>query len=303
MRNSTLLLALSASLHGGAQSFPFPTSNATWVQYFEVMITMPPLPQFVTTSTANFCVDGSDTLIAGTSYTRLLHCDADYVGGIREEDAAVYFFPADSTQEYLLYDFGAAVGDTLYDVYVNELLATGSAGWMGTRLVDVVVTGSAPHPDYGGRIAMQLQTLDPDLGTDSEWIEGMGCIHGLFTLNPINISEYWYGLDCFSHNDTTYWNGWYTEAAGNCVPQFVGVEELHPARVDLFPNPTTDRIQVRGKALSMDLLLIDLAGRVHRPKVLVRREDIIELDLGTLPAGVYQLMAWAGNSLGRVVKQ
>lgn len=304
MRHPLLLCGLAASLTVSAQSFPFPTSDATWVQYFEVMVTPPPVPQFVWTSTANFCMDGSDTLIAGTSYTQLRQCGADFVGGIREEDGAVYFFPADSTQEYLLYDFGAAVGDTLYDIYVNEPLALGGAsGWMGTQLVDVVVTSSAPNLNYGGRIGVQVQAIEEFVQDNSEWIEGMGCIHGLFTFNPINISEYWYGLDCFSHNDTTYWNGWYAENEGSCTPQFMGMNELRAKRVLLFPNPTTGLVQVIGHTAVGDLLLLDPAGRTHRAPTLVRSANGIELDLTGLPAGVYQLVSNEGRSLGSVVKQ
>lgn len=297
MRTPLLLSALAGSLTLSAQSFPFPSSDATWVQYFEVMITPPPVPQFVWMSTANFCMDGSDTLIAGTGYTQLRHCGADFVGGIREEDGAVYFFPADSTQEYLLYDFGAAVGDTLYGIYVNEELGLGgSSGWMGTQLIDVKVMTSAPNPNYGDRIGVQVQALDPFIGMDSEWIEGMGCVHGLFTFNPLNVSQYWYGLDCFSHTDTTYWNGWYAENPGICVPQFMSVKEQRGTVVRAYPNPSTGVVRVEG--LIGAVMVRDALGRIVRVPVMRVSHEVLDLDLTALPAGLYT----AQDGTGRMVR-
>ncbi len=286
MRTHLLLAILCVPLMLSAQGFPFPSSSATWVQYYEVMVTPPPFPQFEWTSTANFCVDGTDTLIAGTSYAQLHYCGADFVGGLREEDGAVYFFPADSTQEYLLYDFGAAVGDTLRDIYVNEPLAFGGAsGWMGVRLVDVVVTASTPNPNFGGRISVQVRAIEDLVVEDSQWIEGMGCMHGLFTFNPLNISEYWYGLNCFSHTDTTYWNGWYTVAPGICAPQFMSVKERRATQVRAYPNPSNGLVRVEG--VDSRVIVRDALGRsVQVPMTRVAHE-VIDLDLSSLPVGLY----------------
>jgi hypothetical protein len=304
MRNATLLLALSASLHLSAQDFPFPTSDATWVQYFEVMVSPPPAPTFELASTSNFCMDGSDTLIAGTSYTRLEYCNEGYVGGIRSVDEAVYFFPADSTQEYMLYDFGAAVGDTIFDVYVDEPLATGSEGWMGKRLIDVVVTAKAPSNAYGGRITMQVFAYEADLGMDSEWIEGIGSVFGLFTFNPLNISEYWYGMECMSHNGTTYWNGSYTELPGTCEPQYMSVPEKERTVIATYPNPTVGVVRVQGLDARMELRVHDALGRMMPVGPIRVGSDAVELDLSAVPAGMYVLSSMAqGGSWHAVLRK
>jgi hypothetical protein len=305
MRNATLLLTLSASLHLSAQNFPFPTSDATWVQYFEVMISPPPIPTWQLWSTSNFCMDGSDTLIAGITYTRLEQCNAGYVGGIRSVDESVYFFPADSTQEYMLYDFGAAVGDTIFDVYVDELLATGSEGWMGKRLVDVVVTAKAPSSAYGGRIVMQVQAIDPDIGLDSEWIEGIGCIHGLFTLNPLNVSQYWYGLECFNHNDTTFWNGSYTETPGTCAPINMSVDNnaKDALLVNVFPSPTSGIVNIASDFPLNGLLVRDALGRSVDLPNMRYGQGALQLDLGAQPSGLYLICNAEGRMLGRVMRE
>lgn len=297
MRTPVLLSALAGSLTLTAQNFPFPDSAATWVQYFEVMITPPPVPTFAWMSSANLCMDGSDTLIAGNNYTQLRYCNAGYVGGIREDAGEVFFFPADSTQEYLLYDFAAAVGDTVHAIYVNEPLATGgSSGWVGTRLVDVVVTATGPDPNFGGRVHVQVQATDPLIGMNSEWIEGMGCIHGLFTFNPLNVSEYWLGMACFSHQETTYWNGWYTESPGICALQYAGVDELRTPRARAYPNPTTGLVRVEG--MGGTVTVRDAVGRNVQVPVTRVSHEVLDLDLGTLPAGLYT----AHDAMGRTVR-
>lgn len=305
MRHATLLLTLSTSLHLSAQDFPFPTSDATWVQYYEVMWTPPPFPQWGLASTANFCMYGSDTLIAGNNYARLDHCNAGYVGGIRSVDEAVYFYPADSTQEYLLYDFGAEVGDTLYGVYVSEYLATGTLGWgwPETQLIDVVVTVKDLSSAYGGRIAMQVYY--PLFGMDSEWIEGIGSIYGLFTFNPLNVSKYWYGLHCMSHNGTTYWNGGYTETPGTCAPLSVGLDELTAAGTNatLFPNPTTGIVVLTGFDTRNGLLVRDALGRLVDLPAARYTNEAVQLDLSTLPSGLYIVSNTDGQIVGRVMRE
>jgi hypothetical protein len=305
MRHTILLVMLPIGLQLSAQSFPFPTSDATWVQYFEVLMPPPPLNTYYWVSTANFCMDGSDTLIAGNSYTRLDYCNAvGYVGGIRSVGEAVYFFPADSTQEYLLYDFGAAVGDTLDGVYVNEFLATGGfQGWQETQLMDLVVTAAAPSSAYGGRIAMQVQTVDPDWGLDSEWIEGIGSIHGLFALNPLNVSKYWYGMQCMSHLGTTYWNGNYTETPGTCAPQNVGFDEKERRVITAYPNPTAGVVRVQGVGVRMELRVHDAIGRTVPVPATRVASDAVELDLGAVPAGMYVLSSMTQGGSWHAVLQ
>ena len=305
MRQPLLLTALASSITLSAQDFPFPDSAATWVQYFEVMVTPPPLPIFAWQSTGNLCMDGSDTLIGGTSYTRLLNCGEGYVGGIRSVDEAVYFFPADSAQEYLLYDFGAQVGDTLHDVYINEPLGLGgSGGFVLTALVDVVVQESAPSAAYGGRRLVRVYAFDPVIGMDSEWIEGIGCKHGLFTLNPLNVSEYWYGLYCFSHLDTTYWAQGYTEIPGSdCPPQYAGIADQPVQDGKVYPNPTTGSVRVDGLDVRRGVRVLDALGHVVRVPIARVSTTSVDVDLSGQPTGVYQVVTDEGRAVGRVVKQ
>ena len=285
----------------GAQAqvnFPFPDSAATWVQYYETMVSPPPLPTFEWVSTANFCMDGTDTLIAGTTFTRLSDCAGGYVGGIRQDTGAVYFQPADSAQAYLLYDFGVSMGDTLRDVYVNELLGTGTGGWMNADLIDLVVTSSAPSTNYDGRIEVQGYALDLGMGTDFQWVEGIGSIHGLFTLNPLNVSGYWYGIHCMSHRDTVRWEegAWFVNTPGSCSPQYVGIAEEAGAPFSVYPNPTTGTVFVdAGEQRIEEVRISDTMGRTE-PILLAGHATLLALDLGDRATGLYMLHLRSGRS-------
>lgn len=305
MRHTTFLL-LSISLGTQAQvNFPFPDSDATWVQYYEVMVSPPPLPTFEWQTTANFCMDGSDTLLLGQSYTKLAYCQGGYVGGIRVEDGAVLFFPADSLQEYLLYDFTVQLGDTLHDVYVNEELGIGTPLWMNAGLVDMVVSAVGPQPDYDDRIVVQADAFEIGTGTNTTWIEGIGCLHGLFTYNPVNISGYWYGIDCMSYLDTTYWNSWYTNEPGSCAPLYVGLSEKSMEEVLVYPNPTTGSITLAtGHLEHASIQVFDAAGRdLEIPKRVLA--EGLSLDLCGLVSGMYTVVVSGpdGRYAVRVIRE
>ena len=290
-----MTLALSAQAQ---VNFPFPDSAATWVQYYETMVSPPPLPTFEWVSTANFCMNGSDTLIAGMSFTRLSDCAGGYVGAIRQDTGAVYFQPADSAQAYLLYDFGVSMGDTLRDVYVNELLGTGTGGWMNADLIDLVVTSSAPSTNYDGRIEVQGYALDLGMGTDFQWVEGIGSIHGLFTLNPLNVSGYWYGIHCMSHRDTVRWEegAWFVNTPGSCSPQYVGIAEEAGAPFSVYPNPTTGTVFVdAGEQRIEEVRISDTMGRTE-PILLAGHATLLALDLVDRATVLYMLHLRSGRS-------
>ncbi|MCB0786481.1 MAG: T9SS type A sorting domain-containing protein, partial [Flavobacteriales bacterium] len=262
------------------------------------MVSPPPLPTFEWVSTANFCMNGSDTLIAGMSFTRLSDCAGGYVGAIRQDTGAVYFQPADSAQAYLLYDFGVSMGDTLRDVYVNELLGTGTGGWMNADLIDLVVTSSAPSTNYDGRIEVQGYALDLGMGTDFQWVEGIGSIHGLFTLNPLNVSGYWYGIHCMSHRDTVRWEegAWFVNTPGSCSPQYVGIAEEAGAPFSVYPNPTTGTVFVdAGEQRIEEVRISDTMGRTE-PILLAGHATLLALDLGDRATGLYMLHLRSGRS-------
>ena len=63
----------------------------------------------------------TDTVINEIVYTRLIE-DGMYKGAIRQgNDTDIYYIPAESTHEYLLYAFNAQVGDVLSNLWVGRM--------------------------------------------------------------------------------------------------------------------------------------------------------------------------------------
>lgn len=62
-----------------------------------------------------------DTVINSKSYYKVFYTAGGYMGAIREDTVSqkVYFFSADSSQEYLAFDFSLQINDPFYFVFNN----------------------------------------------------------------------------------------------------------------------------------------------------------------------------------------
>jgi len=295
-----LLLACSAQ---GQGSFPFPDSSAIWVQYFEMMVTPPPLPEFEWTTSSNICISGQDTLISGTEYRKVERCDMGSVGALRDDSGQVFFLATDSVQEHLLYDFTVVIGDTLRDVFTDEGLAFG--GGVYPVLIDMMVTQVGP--DVDGRKVIHVNPID-GIGPGQIWIEGFGSPFGLFSKqDPLNVSGYWAGIACMSYLDTIWYYdpGGVYSTPGNCVPQYVGFRETVIDRPSVRPNPTDGVVFVDMGSRPLEAAqLTDLQGRDAGLKV-SKTDGQVRMDLGTLPDGVYLLHLRSGVStiVNKVIKR
>lgn len=283
---SLACIVVASCLSAQAQvNFPFPDSAATWVQYFEQMVTPPPFPQFEVQGLSNICINGPDTVIDGTTYRKVEQCNAGYIGALRQDPGQVFFVPADSSQAYLLYDFSLTIGDTARDVYVDDGLAFSGTSQF-PALVDYVV-------DQVGEVAGRtwLRLRQPWGGPEQVWIEGFGAPYGLFSQqDPINVSGYWYGIACMSHRDTS----WYfseTEIdhfpGNSCTPQYVGIADRDEYALVAYPNPTSDKVWVRTIGTTpYSVSVTDQLGRVVEVTVrLIPGGE--EIDLTEVTAGMY----------------
>ncbi len=112
----------------------------------------------------------TDTLINGQQYVKLASDkDSPYLGAMREgNNRDIYYVPAGSTNEFLLYAFNAQVGEVLNDLYLGGFEENGYSG-----RVEAISDGS-PR-------LFTIRVLYPDgMGVESgesfsvTWIEGVG---------------------------------------------------------------------------------------------------------------------------------
>lgn len=107
----------------------------------------------------------TDTMINGQRYVQLAYDNSPYMeGALREgSNRDIYYIPARSTHEYLLYAFNAQVGDTITNLYVGAM-----GKEEGYQAVVRAISDSNP------RIFTVGVNIDEYTEYPVEWIEGVG---------------------------------------------------------------------------------------------------------------------------------
>lgn len=121
----------------------------------------------------------------------------------------------------------------------------------GTTLYDWVFT--SPWPNYTGAYA------EWNFPTDSTWPDGV------YTVTA------------------TYYGNAYQTVFG--INTNLGVQDMEPTEISIYPNPTTDKVFVEANAQLESVRVFDLLGR----KVLETfpQTEKAEVDFNTLKAGIY----------------
>jgi hypothetical protein len=236
-------------------------------------------------SYVNYCTNGVDTLIGIESYTIIDTCLGGYKGAFREDSGQVYYVPKGEVIEYLLYDFTAIDGDTLYDVYIEEDWPSELA-W---DLYDLEVTIPALDSILVGGIYRKLM-----FAGNAEWIEGIGSKAGLFKGSGENVSNYFISLFCHSELD----NGQFPIDSSEPCYLFNSIADTNPISLSVFPNPTAGRLTIDASNFkdSFHIEVYNLLGElVFQDRSLQSAETV--LNLASLSQGNYLLILHNENSL------
>lgn len=112
----------------------------------------------------------TDTLINGQQYVKLTSDkDSPYLGAMREGDNRdIYYVPAGSTNEFLLYAFNAQVGEVLNDLYLGGFEENGYSG-----RVEAISDGS-PRLFTIRVLYPTGMGVEPGESFSVTWIEGVG---------------------------------------------------------------------------------------------------------------------------------
>jgi len=190
MKKLYLILAMCVATSALAQN-SFPASNAIWNMHIQIRYVY----GFDMPGNCNllYRLDG-DTIMNEIMYNKL-YISNKFSGVIREDNQKVWFKMG--TDEYLLYDFGASVGDTVWHNLVfdnSEIYELPYPGFGYSIIQNITISNGIKH----------LYTRT-NLGDYNVWIEGMGSDNGLFGHLPMHrclCEEYWvYSLGCFKYND------------------------------------------------------------------------------------------------------
>lgn len=112
----------------------------------------------------------TDTLINGQRYVKLTSDkDSPYLGAMREgNNRDIYYVPAGSTNEFLLYAFNAQVGEVLNDLYLGGFEENGYSG-----RVEAISDGS-PRLFTIRVLYPTGMGVEPGESFSVTWIEGVG---------------------------------------------------------------------------------------------------------------------------------
>ncbi len=113
----------------------------------------------------------SDTVINGQIF-RKLYKENSYSGAMREgTNRDIYYVPADSTHEYLLYAFNAQVGDTLTNVWFGTILHYEAHSIKTATIMEIKPTSPKT---FVIDVEYWLPNMMDTLHKQKEWIEGVG---------------------------------------------------------------------------------------------------------------------------------
>lgn len=194
-------------------------------------------------------------------------------GAMRDSGQRVFF--TDFVYEYLLYHFGANVGDTI------EPINFCAENYLIVDSVDTVLINGQPKR----RMLFNFQNCT----YREEWIEDIGSIHGPvneFLLNGVFVFDLGLDLLCYWKNDTVQWiNPTYND----CYFVLTGINEpINTVSLSISPNPINDYaiIQLKGTYSNWNWALYNSIGlkvqnieNIKEPQLRIYRDN--------LSAGVY----------------
>jgi len=189
---------------------------------------------------------------------------------IREDtlQSRVYIYNKNHEQDFLLYDFNMQVGDTLVDdeFCISQVTAIDS--------IEI----------NGGQKRKRLLLENEEYGF-MYWIEGIGSSEGLFNRIQCYLDGPNTSLSCYYENDERLYNN-----GDECF--IVNTQEFPKLQqISLFPNPTTDHLQLDLSEIStpsLQIRIFSLLGQeVKGIRAISGRLQPIEVN--DLASGVYFL--------------
>ncbi|PLW95201.1 MAG: hypothetical protein C0592_00640 [Marinilabiliales bacterium] len=269
----SFLLAFVLKL-SGQESFPL--NNCSWTCSNSIYVFYPPGSPPATT--IQYYKTGSDTIINGKTFTKI----EQYYNGCKSflrvsGDTVFCKYTLESgfdTTEFILYNFGLSVGDTMNITMSND----GNTIWPAEVMyIDSVLIGDTFH-----------KRLLVNGWLYFAFVEGVGCDNGLF-YNELYWVDNWGSTICYSRNDTIFSvDGSGQMNLGNCW-QSIGINEPQISEPFIYPNPTKDYIQINLPNISI--------AKIYSAKgicVLESKKTII--DIHSLPQGIYFVQVLTANN-------
>ncbi len=222
----------------------------------------------------------SDTTINSYQYKILLKTSDTTLsnwwaeGAMREVGSKIYYYNYSDQTEYLVYDFGANLGDTIKAI-------TFCGNYLIVDSVDTLM--------INGQARRRLIFNFPSCLYTEEWIEGIGSNHGIVNMFSV------FGFLPFDSGEELlcYWEDgfvkWINPAYNQCYYVTTEIyEQISNSSISVFPNPLIDVAKVELNSISKNWSweLYSSIGQLVQEKCNITTNSL-EIDKGHLPAGIY----------------
>lgn len=272
-----VLTALCFSVQ--SQSFPTYKDNPLW----HVLVWDDAQTRYAHTETFAYT---KDTAFCEKEYSVFqLHSQQVYIQ-VNGEKVKFKLYPHCDSTDYLLYDFDAEKGDTLY-VGWNDI---NSGPWRIDLDIIPVIIDSVYYEEYHGVSRKTLHILFDEGSIYGEnWIRGVGSTEHPFYPVYCGYSgfELYYDVLCY---DSMQVNLFVNNVYNTCDTTFSGDVKIDYKnnKVTLYPNPTANTIYFEGLSESNRIKIIDTKGKI------VLEEDNVtnSLDIHKLSKGLYILLVY-----------
>lgn len=225
-------------------------------------------------TTTSYKIEG-DTVIGLNTYFKVYYSQEEYPvnwtykGCVREDqDKKVYLHYWGD--DYLIYDFGVEVGDTI-EIFDNSY----PVETLVEATDSIFINGS-----YRKSILLNYLSLN---GVFERWIEGVGSNRGFLESGTAGYVGGWYWCLCMSQNgELIYMYPNYNA----CYLISTGIDEINGNELEIYPNPTSHILTLKfpNPARIESISITDLKGQKIR-----NLEYSKEIDLTGIPSGIYLL--------------
>ncbi len=240
-----------------------------------------------------------DTTINFVTYKKIKDGYGQYILGIRSDNHKLYGIGLSQAafpfHEYLMYDFSANVGDTIYNVAASDL----SFNVMDTVKAYITAKDSFLLSNrYYSVLKVNLISSTGGWFINSIWYENIGCNMGLIEVIPF---ESLTKLECYSNNDTTIdishlptqWNfttDTVPASPGNpcfAIPFNNGINEhTNAADISVYPNPATTKLNIESTSAKLSKIkIMNVMGQcIYQSEI---KNPKAEINLTNMAKGIY----------------
>ena len=219
----------------------------------------------------NWC--SGDTIIGDVRYMKIMGTLNDgyphLFTVLREEDGKVWKRHLNTSEETLLYDFTASVGDTL-------CFGEPGASFVLDSISMVQIGGVDRRKFWFG---LEYDGLGNPRAKET-WVEGIGSDYGLLWSGYYGVYDGWHCLLCFHQYGELVWQN---PEYNTCFYPYDAVEENKDSEISVYPNPVRDRVVIDG----IEVAEVEVYNTLGQMVKIIQGTN--EISVADLPQGVYLL--------------